>query len=66
LSSEVSECKPLVDGVVRAHFRLQRHRVMRQVLRWCDEAADPTRRRRLCDAARELAGLLAANPSGAA
>ena len=50
-----------VTDVLRSHFRLQRHRIMRQVLTWCEEAKDPTTRTRMWTAARELAALLAAN-----
>lgn len=50
-----------VDTVLRTHFRLQRHRVMRQVLQWCEDVQDPTRRVRMWAAARELSALLAQN-----
>ena len=48
-----------VAEVVRQHFRLRRWSIMRQVVRWCEEAEDPVARRRTRDAANELAKLLA-------
>ena len=48
-----------VADVVRQHFRLRRWSIMRQVVRWCEEAEDPVARRRTRDAANELAKLLA-------
>mmetsp|Transcript_12872 Transcript_12872/g.31044 ORF Transcript_12872/g.31044 Transcript_12872/m.31044 type:complete len:482 (-) Transcript_12872:194-1639(-) len=57
--------RPGVEALLSDHFRMQRHRVLREVLRWCEEAQDPTRRRRLWEAARELAGLLAQNAAAA-
>lgn len=56
--------RPGVGETTRAHFRLQRHRVMRQVLTWCEEAKDPMRRVRMWAAARELSSLLARNAEG--
>ena len=58
--AQLHKPRPGVGDVVRAHFRLQRHRVMRQVLRWVEEARDATIKKRMADAAVELGALLAA------
>ena len=50
-----------VGRTIEAHFFHRRHATMRTVKAWCEECEDPTVAKRMRDAARELAKLLAEN-----
>jgi hypothetical protein len=53
--------RPGFEAAITAHFRLLRHRIMRQAAAWVEQAAalDATFQRRLREAVAELRGLLA-------